>query len=100
MAAREASMASGPGRDDGPDDATWEELSLLPRPGDWPEAGERERQRRSRVLWQIAERVLADGPHHAEPSPDRGRQFIPFAALRGYEEMVDELFEEARRASG
>lgn len=41
-----------------------------------------EREYRSQVLDDIARRVVAEGVRHAAPSPDRGRQFLPFAALK------------------
>lgn len=47
-----------------------------------------ERERRTLVLADIAQRIRADGPHRAVPSDDRGRQFLPFDALKGYDEMV------------
>lgn len=33
-----------------------------------------------------------------KPHPDRAKQFKPFAALRGYEELIDKVIEEARSA--
>ena len=33
-------------------------------------------------------------------SPERGRQFIPFAALRGYDEMLEEVELRAAGAGG
>lgn len=47
-----------------------------------------ERERRAAVLRDIAERVSRDGEHVARAHPDRARQFMPFAALKGYGELV------------
>ena len=43
------------------------------------------------VLDRIAQRVAADGVRVSVPSPDRGSQFMPFAALKGYEEVIAEV---------
>lgn len=51
-----------------------------------PDAFERERRRI--VLDDIAARIREDGPRTARPSPDRGHQFKPFAALKGYHELA------------
>ena len=34
-------------------------------------------------------------PGIGRPHPDRARQFMPFAALRGYEELVDKVMKKA-----
>ena len=39
---------------------------------------------------------LPQRPHRAVPHPDRARQFMPFAALRGYHELVQEEERAAR----
>lgn len=72
-------------------------LAGLPTPDDWPDISDQERERRERILWEISLRVLEDGPRRATPSPERGRQFIPFAALRGYDEMIAEVERESRQ---
>lgn len=40
------------------------------------------------------ERYLLGKPH-----PDRAKQFKPFAALRGYEERIAEVFEKANESN-
>lgn len=72
----------------------------LPQPGDWPDAGPEELARRTVLLQRIAARMEADGLRHAVASPARGRQFLPFAALQGYDEMVAETMREARERDG
>lgn len=81
---------------DGPDDETLAAIASLPCADEWPDLSDAERAYRERVLWEVALRLLEDGPRHATPSPDRGRQFIPFAALRGYDEMVAEVERRSR----
>lgn len=49
-----------------------------------------ERARRNAILRDIHARIDADGPHIARPFADRARQFMPFAALRGYEQMIEQ----------
>ena len=49
-----------------------------------------EQERRARILDDIRQRIALDGPRVAAPSPDRGRLFMPFAALKGYEQLVEE----------
>lgn len=78
-------------------DGMLEELRGLPSCDAWPDLPEYERERRKRILWEISLRIMKDGPHRARPADERGRQFMPFAALRGYGEM---LKEEERRADG
>lgn len=48
----------------------------------WPDLTAAECEYRAQVLDDIARRVVAEGVRHAAPSPDRGRQFLPFAALK------------------
>lgn len=50
---------------------------------------EEERRRRRRLLAEINRRVALEGPHAARPHPSRARQFMPFAALKGYDEMIE-----------
>jgi hypothetical protein len=50
-----------------------------------------ERERRASILRDIDRRVAEDGPHVAEARPDRARQFMPFAALRGYGQQVEQV---------
>lgn len=56
----------------------------------WNEISEDERQYRAQVLDDIAKRVAAEGVHYAAPGDDRGRQFMPFAALKGFDEVIAE----------
>lgn len=58
------------------------ELAALPDVGEWPNLSPAEREYREQVLSDIARRVAAEGSRVATPSPDRGRQFLPFAALK------------------
>ena len=58
------------------------EVAALPDVGEWPNLSPAEREYREQVLNDIARRVAAEGPRTATPSPDRGRQFLPFAALK------------------
>ena len=66
------------------------ELALVPGADTWPGLADRERERRAVVLAAIRRRIEEDGPHEAVPSPERGRLFQPFAALKGYDEMTRE----------
>lgn len=66
-------------------------LAAIPTTDAWPALDPAEQDRRKAILWDIRLRVLEDGPRHATPSPDRGRQFIPFAALQGYDEMIEDV---------
>ncbi len=45
---------------------------------------------RAATLRDIAARVRTEGPHVARAHADRARQFMPFAALKGYHEMARE----------
>lgn len=49
-----------------------------------------ERARRDAILRDIHTRIDEDGPHVARPFADRARQFMPFAALRGYGQMIEQ----------
>lgn len=81
--------SGGAGKCDGCDDDTvFRAISALPTAESWPDIGSQERERRERILWEISLRIMEDGPRRAAPSPERGRQFIPFAALKGYDEML------------
>lgn len=71
-------------------------IGALPTADDWPDLDARELDRREQVLWGITQRIMEDGPHRAKPSAERGRQFIPFAALRGYDEMIAEVERRSR----
>ncbi len=43
---------------------------------------------RRSILRDIEQRVALHGEHRAQPHADRARQFMPFAALKGYEAMA------------
>lgn len=60
----------------------------IPSPDIWAGISADERAYRSRVLDDIARRVAEEGIHTAIPGDDRGRQFMPFAALKGYDDIV------------
>lgn len=47
-----------------------------------------EKEHRQVVLWAIGEKVRNNGAHEAFAHPERARQFMPFAALKGYEELI------------
>lgn len=50
----------------------------------------RERERRVRIISDIIIRLQDNGEHVAKAHPDRARQFMPFAALKGYHELARE----------
>lgn len=68
---------------------TQEALQLLPSVDEWPHISHAERERRQAVLDDIVRRVREDGPHIARPSSERARQFMPFAALKGYDSLTN-----------
>ena len=49
-----------------------------------------EAERRRCILRDIAMRVRENGVHFAANSPKRATQFMPFAALTGFEELITE----------
>lgn len=55
-----------------------------------------ENERRQAILRDIEKRRSLDGPHVARAHPDRARQFMPFAALKGYGELVRDREEEVK----
>lgn len=55
-----------------------------------------EKEHRQVVLWAIGEKVRNNGAHEACAHPERARQFMPFAALKGYEELIQQ--EDAKSA--
>ena len=67
-------------------DAYW--AASIPSLDVWPDISVAERSYRARVLGDIALRVAEEGMPTAAPGDERGRQFMPFAALKGYEEAV------------
>lgn len=68
----------------------------IPSPDIWAGISTDERAYRKRVLDDIARRVAEEGVHTAVPGDDRGRQFMPFAALKGYDDIVRDSREPAR----
>lgn len=68
----------------------------IPSPDIWAGISADERAYRKRVLNGIARRVAKEGVHTAVPGDDRGRQFMPFAALKGYDDIVRDSQEPAR----
>lgn len=68
----------------------------IPSPNIWAGISADERAYRKRVLDDIARRVAEEGVHTAVPGDDRGRQFMPFAALKGYDDIVRDSQEPAR----
>lgn len=67
----------------------------LPEAASWEGLPAQEAERRSWLLAEIGRRVAEDGPRRAVADPARGRLFIPFAALDGYGEMLDEVERDA-----
>lgn len=49
-----------------------------------------EAERRRRILQDIAAQARQHGAHFAANSPKRATQFMPFAALTGFEELMAE----------
>lgn len=68
----------------------------IPSSDIWAGISADERAYRKRVLDDIARRVAEEGVHTAVPGDDRGRQFMPFAALKGYDDIVRDSQEPAR----
>ena len=68
----------------------------IPSPDIWAGISADERAYRKRVLDDIARRVAEEGVHTAVPGDDRGRQFMPFAALKGYDDIVRDSQEPLR----
>lgn len=68
----------------------------IPSPDIWAGISADERAYRERVLDDIARRVAEEGVHTAVPGDDRGRQFMPFAALKGYDDIVRDSQEPMR----
>ena len=49
-----------------------------------------EAERRRAILTDIEQRLAKDGDHLAASNPHRARQFMPFAALDGFTELIKE----------
>ncbi|WP_270573710.1 hypothetical protein [Candidatus Collinsella stercoripullorum] len=68
-----------------------EALVAVPDVSAWEGLGPQELERRAWTLDQIRRRIAEDGPRRVVTSSDRGRLFMPFAALEGYGEMLAEI---------
>lgn len=71
----------------------------IPNADVWPGLTPDEREYRRQVLDRIARRVAEDGMRVSVPSPERGSQFMPFAALKGFEDVIAEVEEGAEGCS-
>lgn len=60
----------------------------IPNADIWPGLSADEREYRQQVLDKIARRVAEDGVRVSVPSPERGSRFMPFAALKGFEDVI------------
>lgn len=69
------------------------EAAGIPNADIWPGLSADEREYRQQVLDKIARRVAEDGVRVSVPSPERGSQFMPFAALKGFEDVIAEVEE-------
>ncbi len=58
-----------------------------------------ERAYRETKLRDIEERIRQHGPHVAQAHPSRAKQFMPFAALKGYHQLLTEKEAAAARRS-
>lgn len=72
------------------EDEAWA-AARLPTADTWPGLSTDEREYRAQVLDAIARRVAADGVRASVPSPDRGSQFMAFAALKGYDDVIADV---------
>lgn len=72
------------------EDEAWA-AARLPTADTWPGLSADEREYRAQVLDAIARRVAADGVRVSVSSPDRGSQFMAFAALKGYDEVIADI---------
>lgn len=54
----------------------------------WPDLSAQDRAYRAAKLRDIESRMRKDGLRVARAHPDRARQFMPFAALKGYHELA------------
>lgn len=79
------------------EDEAWAAVRL-PTADTWPGLSADEREYRAQVLDAIARRIAADGIRVSVPSPDRGSQFMVFAALKGYDDVIAEVEESAASA--
>ena len=77
-------------------DQTAASLDAVPGIDTWEGLQPMERERREGVLRGIRRRIAENGPRRAVADPARGRLFMPFAALEGYGEMLQEAEGDAR----
>ena len=68
--------------------------TALPSLDMWPDLDAFERERRAVILRDIEQRLSENGPRYPATDPNRGRLFMPFAALEGYDQMIDQAEEE------
>ena len=73
------------------DPATRTALDAVPGIEAWGDLSPAERERRERILQDIRRRIVEDGVRRAAPDADRGRLFMPFAALTGYDGMIADV---------
>ena len=73
------------------EDEIEEALAAVPDVSAWEGLGPQELERRAWALDQIRRRIAEDGPRRVTASSDRGRLFMPFAALEGHEGMIAEV---------
>lgn len=72
----------------------------LPSADTWPGLSTDERRYREGVLADIARRVADEGVHRALPGDERGRLFMPFAALKGYGDVIEDVEEQVEKQFG
>lgn len=94
-----AAGAREPGGHAAPTSDVQAALDTVPGVDTWQGLQPMERERREGILRDIRMRIAERGPRRAVPSPERGRLFMPFAALEGYEEMLVETEEEVAQGS-
>lgn len=76
------------------------DAAKLPPADTWPGLSQAEREYRAQVLDGIARRVAEDGVRVSAPGPDRGKLFMPFAALKGYDGVIAGVEREAAERDG
>lgn len=75
-------------------------LDAIPPIDTWEGLQPMERERREGILRDIRMRIEEGGPRRAVADPTRGRLFMPFAALEGYGEMLEEAEGDAAGGGG
>lgn len=71
------------------------DAAQLPSSDCWAGISDDERRYREGVLLDIARRVSEEGLNIPIPGDYRGKQFMPFAAMKGYEDVVSSAEGEA-----